>query len=422
MWQTGYRRGPDGEYLTCTEATEAEVCGGAVQGGGSLCDIDWARAHRSRNDAGEWVGRCTIPYRTREVRQVAYHLSTGFPEELLPDARHLIGQWNGAFAQTVASLRENECLAQGWDDAMCAAERDRDPDVVILCQNPVVETDHSACGEPGTSAQIGDLRQSLLAWVPEPHVSSPLGYGPSSADSETGELIMGNAFVYGAPVETLTAFARDIVALLNGDINDRNIRDAEVVRDWVESRIAPGARSGEAVDQEHVVPVGPGALERINSAMNFDWAHGHDHSAHGHDHGGAPSSIREFAERFDDSLRRLESAGVLGNGAEQGSARLHSLRGGEIERMLRAQMRLAAGLDPRLPITDQAIASASPLQGMSLESMRAIDRARQMMNQDSCMLRADFVDEGLIGLARAIQRAASEGDGTMEWYGETYTS
>ena len=75
--------------------------------------------------------------------------------------------------------------------------------------------------------------------------------------------------------------------------------------------------------------------------------------------------------------------------------------------MTGSEARLAAGVDPHQPVTDGVLDTASPLQGGSLERMRALQHAQDLMQRESCMLRADFVDEGLLGLARSIQRAAA---------------
>ncbi|MCA9611691.1 MAG: hypothetical protein KC586_02925, partial [Myxococcales bacterium] len=183
LWQTSHRRDEAGGLIRCTEATADLICGG----NGSRCDLAYGMARREQVD-GQWAGACTIPYRERQVRPIAYHLSSNFPEDLLSDAQSVADDWNEVFVGAVSSMRETECRQAGGDAATCAAERSREDhqQMFVLCHNPVLDTDHAACGGAGTSAQIGDLRYSMLGWVNDPHASSPLGYGPSSADPETG--------------------------------------------------------------------------------------------------------------------------------------------------------------------------------------------------------------------------------------------
>ncbi|MEM1417210.1 MAG: zinc-dependent metalloprotease [Myxococcota bacterium] len=409
LWERSHRTVTNAEgqesLVRCTEANALMVCGGE----GSVCDLDFARARRETAEDGSFLGACTIPYRERVVRPVAYHLSENFPADLVSDAESVAASWNEAFRDAVGSLREIECRAAG--EGGCEAERERDPEVFVLCHNPVLETDDAECGPPGTSARIGDLRYNLLAWVNEPHASSPLGYGPSSADPETGEIVMGNAFIYGAGLETLQAFARDIVGLLTGDLSETQLMDGEVTRAWVEDQRDPNASLARAGEE---------AAARTNAAMDFRWADGFMPRGER----SRPSSPAEFLERYDEVKEHLVRGGAFGSGAERGPAFLQGLVGSDVEYLLTPEeQRIAAGVDPHLGLdTSSVLADASPLQGMSLSRLRAVEAVEsQMAESGQCLVHADFADEGMLGLARAIERAVREGDGTMEWYGQTYT-
>src|SRR5262245_49772459 len=83
LWTESHQRDAEGEYLRCTEANDEMVCGGF----GAECDLDLGRARRWTTTDGHLEGACTIPYRLRTVKPVAYHLSRGFPEALVPDAQ-----------------------------------------------------------------------------------------------------------------------------------------------------------------------------------------------------------------------------------------------------------------------------------------------------------------------------------------------
>ena len=416
LWMQSHKKDADGNVISCTEAT-ADVCGG----NGSVCDTAWGVANRQRVDGGGYAGACTIPYREREVRPIAYHLSDNFPADLIPDTYDMATNWNEAFVEVVASLRENECLDNGGDAASCAGERLREDhqQMYVLCSNPVVDTDPAACGEPGTSAKIGDLRYSLIGWVNEPHAASPLGYGPSSADPETGEIIMGNAFMYGAGIDTLQAFARDIIALLNDDVSETDISSGDVVESWVERNSEPGSLETGRPADDHVVGV-DGMDGNIGEGMDFSWVEALTASGH---EGHRPTSVGEFVQRMDEARDHLRRTGAFGDGQEMGQARLANIRGTDIERLLtNAEMRTAAGVDPNFDAShDGVLEAASPLRGMSLGKIEAVNRMRaRMQTEGHCMLHADFADDGLLGLARAIQAEIAEGDGMMEWYGNTY--
>ena len=408
LWQQSHRRDGEGNLVRCTADDQ---CGG----NGSVCDLDLARALRTRNAARQLEGACTIPFREREVRPIVYHLSRNFPEDLIPAAQHLSDQWNGAFVETVSSLRELECLDAGGDAGACAGERMREDhqQMFVLCHNPVIESDHDACGPAGLSASAGDLRYSYLGWVADPHLSSPLGYGPSSADPLTGEIIMGNAFVYGAALDTLTTFARDVIAAINGDLTEDQISSGAQVEAWIHRMEAPSSvHTGRPAD-DHVIPVDGFNVHEIGAAMDFSWAHT------GHAARRMPSSPAELIEAMGDAENRLYRAGAFGNGTDP-HARLSRLIGTDIERMMATpEMMMAGGLDPALPMTEGVLEQISPLRGGSVMTQRALRRARERLQHDHCVLDAEFADEGLLGLARAIVEAADNGR-PINWYGVDY--
>jgi hypothetical protein len=410
VWQQSHVSAPGGGYVECT--TDAD-CGG---GRGSICDMDYARAHLQPK------GACTIPYRDRAVRQIPYYLSSNFPEDLDNDAQHMAEEWDSAFIEMVGSAREQECLANGGGDATaCAAARTM-PDnqhVFVLCHSPVRAGEAEACGPTGTTVDIGDLRYSLIGWVNDPHRSSPLGYGPSAADPETGEIIQGNAFIYGAGIETLSTFARDIVALLNGDISNDVITSGSNVTAWVERMGAPGSvETGRPAD-DHVIPLDGADAVDVDHAMAFNdrLAPVLDASRSG------PGTPRAFFDRVAEARARLGRSGVFGRNDNRGQARLGNLAGSDIERMLTTRDLVAgAGVDPSLTIDDSILATASPLRGnLSVARMRALDAARNRLQQNGCVLGTEFADEGMLGLAREIQRAVSSGTGIVSWYGHDYS-
>jgi hypothetical protein len=406
LWMASHKTTEDGALVSCVEDADCD------DGRGSKCDLDLGRARRALNEDGRIEGACTIPYRDREIRPVVYYTSSNFPADLMPEMRMLEEQWNGAFVGTVSSLRENECLANGGTD--CAAERAREDhqQMFVVCESPVPEGAPEACGPAGTVARIGDLRRNLIGYVNEPHRSSPLGYGPSAADPVTGEIVMANAFVYGAGVDTYATLGRDIVALLNGDLSEADIASGAPVDAWV-------ARMSDAEgvpENQHVVPVSPAEIERLNAAMDFS----HVRSGASRAARGAPASPGDAVTRVRESMTRLATNTAFGRGVEQGQAALERLEGTDIERlMVSRDARAMAGIDPNLPVDDAIIAQASPLRAMRVDQRAALDRARARLQESAGLDYGEFVDEGLLGLARAISRAVREG-GAIEWHGVEY--
>jgi len=88
-----------------------------------------------------------------------------------------------------------------------------------------------------TYERRGDLRYSLFNWVHEYNMGWS-GYGPSSADPDTGEIVSGNANFAGTPLYDSASYGADLIKFMNGELNkqeviygshiDRAIRQAEL--------------------------------------------------------------------------------------------------------------------------------------------------------------------------------------------------
>lgn len=153
------------------------------------------------------------------MKPIAYHVNHGFPTDLTKAAGEVFHQWNKIFREVVKTR-------SGRDQG----------DVFVFCpNNPVQKGDHALCGKEGTNPQIGDLRYNFLYWIPRPHRSSPLGYGPSAADPLTGEIVNANAFIYGAALDTYSAYATNLVRLLNGDLKPDELAQGQKLLTYIKN-------------------------------------------------------------------------------------------------------------------------------------------------------------------------------------------
>ncbi len=102
-----------------------------------------------------------------------------------------------------------------------------------VCNNPVKNGDPAECGNAGFSPKVGDLRYSFINTVAEPVANGLLGYGPSSADPETGQVISGmsNTYTWGVDL-----YGRDVtnwILLLNNDVSVKDYISGQQVRDYM---------------------------------------------------------------------------------------------------------------------------------------------------------------------------------------------
>ncbi len=194
---------------------------------------------------------CTLPYEQRTVRPIAFYLDQELPERLHPQSQNVINEWNLALKRAVSYAREVECRKLGGDRATCHEKyfagavditKEDEPtgdDVVVLCHNPVVESDNrAACGPVGKRVRKGDIRHHMIGWWNNPSFRAPLGVIVWSGDPTTGENIGTIANVFGGSLETYAARFRDWAALINGDITPEEYVNG-ITRDWYGDGGAP---------------------------------------------------------------------------------------------------------------------------------------------------------------------------------------
>ncbi len=329
-----------------------------------------------------------IPYGDREVRTIDYTLNADFPEDLYPAAAEIQRQWNEAFQRTVAALQgkameevgdvfvihQNRCspsklreFVAGNAKARAIADR-----LIGGVDNVDFSNQERLCAAleynlgPSTFtwAKNGDLRYSFVYWVDRPQGAGPLGFGPSYADPETGEMISGTAYVYGAGVDTYAAFATDIVELMAGRLELDYLIDGSSIRGAVLDSLK---RKGHA-SHEEIPDAFFGEMSRRLSA--FDSMPG----------GRFPKLP---AGHFDSRLQRL--------------------RGTSLEREHFAdEMTLsifAKGWRPGDPITEEILDQVSPATLFSPAERKRREERTRYLSANHCMLMAGFVDSSVIGLA-----------------------
>lgn len=177
----------------------------------------WQRAH---DESGK-----TIPLEKRRTRPVVYHLTPNFPADLLEGARLMEASWDESFRRAVAVPR--------------GVTPDKVEKMFYLCETPVKAGAPEACGPEGLAPRIGDLRYNLLGWVDKPMMAGPLGYGPSSADPETGEIVQAAAYMYGAGLDTWTKDAQQVMEVITGELPITDLIAGNNVRDFVAQNRQP---------------------------------------------------------------------------------------------------------------------------------------------------------------------------------------
>jgi hypothetical protein len=394
-----------------------------------------------------------LPLKDRELRPVVYYLNATFPDDLVDSAVELGKDWNEAFMQAAmaATGRSREALegqldadfqkAPGHQDALfladdygskalfqvrrntCSKEGitryvQRHPElqdvvdeategkgVLIgnlerVCTGLVAESRDRGIEDAFEWQQVGDLRFSFIFWVNESQPGGPLGYGPSSADPESGRIISGNAYIYGNELDAYARSSVDIVRALNGETTLNEILDGDTYLQWI--------KSGTTVADQKV-PITNEFKQEISRRLGTDAMGGQERfmkSGGGYD---PAAMVRDMQHRLanpqsDDPLRYAMEAPV-----DRGHARLEQLAK---DPAWRARMVTPEILSLVGPLFNWHEGEEIPPEMMNAATAYAVNpgtfdrwkEARQkLLASDKCVFMADFLDDSVIGLALTLK-------------------
>lgn len=149
----------------------------------------------------------------RKVKPIVYYFSRADRmggqeryDEFIEPGQRIARDYDRAFKRAVAAVRN-------------VKPEDVKEQVYFLCDNPVKKGNPKECGAEGFSPKFGDLRYSFMNTVAEPVANGLLGYGPSSADPETGEVMSGNSNSYLWGVDLYGRSVTDWILLQAGEKN-----------------------------------------------------------------------------------------------------------------------------------------------------------------------------------------------------------
>jgi len=266
----------------------------------------WNIWERMYDDDGE-----EIPMEERDPNPVVYHMNAGYPQEMMSTAEAVEREWDRVFKKTVAiakydtsEMSEQEMLSKVTEelngdegdeyDKMFVIAKNRchpsklvqwrgnhgsevdadrrDPMGVFakyvddtsvgnlegelrdlpvnvrkrLCEELEWATEPRSGEGQYEWQQRGDIRYSFFAWVRELNTGW-LGYGPSSADPKTGEIISATANFAGRTLPALASKGADIIKYLNGEYSRETIERGLHVREQLGTT---NAEYGESDDSE----------------------------------------------------------------------------------------------------------------------------------------------------------------------------
>ena len=339
----------------------------------------WNLWQRSTKDDGT-----TLPYAGRTPKAIVYYLSAGFPDALLPAAKQVAAQWDAVFRDTVGAL-------QGKAGADVAP-------MFVLKANTVTVSTAGVVTDRGQ--RVGDLRYSLMSYVAKPTRAGLLGYGPSSMDPLTGEIISAAAHMYGGGLREFATTGRDLVRLVRGELDPESFGLGDVASAEVKAALGkltpaqlrnPGTGNGGD----------PKAKRAKRLAATQAWAHKHTGKAK--------------RKQINKLLKQSKGKGDLA------AKRLGLIKGTKLEdALINRDIALAFGSQadvamlskqppgsPLPPLSDTQRDRMSPRAWASLGAkLRRVHRHR-FLSRHSMMHKA-FADDALLGLIKQLDKMDSD--------------
>ncbi|HIA05010.1 MAG TPA: hypothetical protein EYN66_24445, partial [Myxococcales bacterium] len=149
-----------------------------------------------------------LDYAQMTPKPIVFYLSENFPRELVPESIQLAKNWDRPFTDVVIArkgaapshpmyiLCENNMVEATAAMQTYGLDIEKSDDVKSAQEQGILAAIDGHCLDMVQRKRNGDLRYSQLHSVNAPTAVGLYGYGPSSADPMTGELLTANAYMY----------------------------------------------------------------------------------------------------------------------------------------------------------------------------------------------------------------------------------
>lgn len=271
---------------------------------------------------------------------------------------------------------------------------------------------------PERPKMIGDSRYSFIYWVTNPHASSPLGYGPSASDPDTGMLFWGTAYIYGAAMTTYAQWGKDLVDLLNGDLDVDTTVSGKYIKDYLAS-LDKAARDDSLYEgakaEARATQFDTGSVDDAAARATLDMSK----------IAGAPiddklreESMKTMSDYGDPKLigkKLVDEGGFFDMGEVY--ARMDKIRGTPLERaMINDEVALVASggeIQPGDALGPEAIGGISPA-GWATPRRAINEKLRMQLLGYHSVYMAEFSDPSLIAMAKRLK--CNDGESPTDKY------
>ncbi|HSZ81385.1 MAG TPA: zinc-dependent metalloprotease [Polyangia bacterium] len=370
-----------------------------------------------------------VPITQRKPKPIVYYTNIEFPDDqaLVAQAQQVAADWSDTLKQTIGALlasaaQPNSVISPSTVAALAAQQ----PEMVVLKQNScnltnvqsflnaannanIAQTVTTSIGLPVKSLDLahlaqtcsimeamtasladgdpnkftwqrnGDLRYSFFYWVDRPEPAEPLGYGPASADPQTGEIISASLYNYGAGLDMYAQTSADAVELLNNQISVDDLLSGKTIADVLkETSQASAARAAQVLT--------PAAKAMVMSHL----------------------------PPVDTTTGTARLIPIPGG---QTASKMSLIKGTQVEQQMMTPDILAAMLPDTKPgqqLTADQFAQASPVTWLDPTALASKAQAAQSLSTNGCVFLGEFADDAVMGLAITLKQQGYSGQALWE--------
>lgn len=363
-------------------------------------DEDGNVVHRgSRCD--EFNNRCDIPLYERATKTIPMYYGPSAPADLFASTWAALNSWNIAVKRAVQLGKVVEADRVGKDIGqgdMVTSEDDLRadqqapggatvPEIFTLCHNPVTGGDHPACGKPGLSARLGDLRYHFVDVIRGAQAPSAWGIMTDFDDPLTGEKVQASINEWEYVLDIASQNVEDILRWINAEITNDQIANGQYMSQWLAATRLNASPYQPAVLSTREIEQRIASIDRSAGKL-------------------AASAPKNIAPGVAAQMAASSLAATLGPSLDaQFEAARQKLLGTEWEaRLVTPEMLQMAGLDPTQPFAGDpaTLERASPLRGLNpaLRRWTKQVRTRATVLKNMCVLEEQPEPDSLVGLAR----------------------
>lgn len=349
-----------------------------------------------------------IPYHERTVKPIPYYVNVDHPYDLLDEMGQISDDYDMAFRRIIFALVNNSAEDAGLDTVYSNVEDV--PRMFYICTNPgpvdsekgeespmpeldaFYEQSNEAyklgvCVRGGEAKRMGDVRYSFFNFINRPNQTGPLGYGPSSADPLTGELYNGTSNAYGAAIDSYSQYLLDMINIVNGDLDARDVgygRNVEAYFEGLRAQLnnqsidTPASPEAMMLSERENISVGAAQsrLERSRGLRALEQIQRKLEQPH----------IKELLSAGEEPLRLKSNYQANPLAALRGTSIEQKVIFPEIVRGLSQNVLQNVG-----DLDEEVLEQVSPLRGLSPAALRTRIQETELRNIKK---RIHFADEG----------------------------